>query len=178
MHPILHANPNPDSNPNPNSNPNPYHHRYAQTVFLVDPRDAAGRKALYKLPTLGTPTDYHVVMDLAGQARECIDDGDAGLLLHNIREIMSMLDATDDSTRRKLASSLDTFTALTSDVLATLSDTIASCGGKFVLPAGSDTGPHAPQVVEEFLNGYIASCGPDAAAIAAKINSEIAGKLD
>lgn len=158
----------------------PSTYRYAQTIFLCDTSSVESKKAIYKLPSLGTPTDIHVVMDLANEAQLCVADGDSALLLNNIREMLAMIEATDPDTRRKLSKSVDMLTRVVTDVFATLTDAITGCGGNFTLAvaAAADAADAAPPTeAEEFVNSYITACGADAGAIAERINTSITDRL-
>eukprot|EP00035_Acanthoeca_spectabilis_P020845 m.434863 g.434863 ORF g.434863 m.434863 type:complete len:581 (-) comp17780_c0_seq1:1385-3127(-) len=149
---------------------------FAQTIFLADTSESSSKKTIYQLPSLGTPTDYHVVLDLAGEAKECLRDGNPSLLLNNIREMLAMIEATDPDTHRKLAKSRDLLTTVVTDVFEVLADSIASCGGKFSVAGAADAGPASPEA-EDFVNSYIAACGADAHAIASRINSSITERI-
>lgn len=155
---------------------------YAQTLFLVAPDDSASTKAVYRMPSLGTPTDFHVVLNLAGEARESLGDGNPALTLGNVRGIVEMIESTDDDTRRKLAKGFEMLSGTITEVFASAADIIAKGDdGKFtVADAGGAAGGISDDSIaatDVFVRGYIERHGTDHAAIAAAINSSLEGKL-
>lgn len=148
---------------------------FAQSVMIADTSTAEARKALYQLPTLGTLSEVHTIIELAEEAADVLADENYVVMLDNVQQIVEMIVGTDDAgTLKKLRGNVDKINGTIKEMFGKLKESFAS--GDFV-PTGPSPDEGQLEAATLYVKDLIEKHGTDSDEIAASITGAISEKI-
>lgn len=139
----------------------------AQTVMVVDNSTPEARRALQKLPTLGTLSAKWEVLECMEEANSVVDldENNQVVMLDTVHQICDIIRIADDATLQKLAGSKDAIVATVRSVWAKVADDIKADELELKMPEDQFFNEDRQADTEDWVKDLLEVHGPDAEAI-------------